>query len=115
MNKFHTILLDQASRTIIKNLTSFCKNDIRYVKDCKQHFEKISQDLDVALVRNSQTPKTKPQEIEENSNLLVATRSCFGHQVLDYVHSITVLQNKKRHEILSTVSNFINSSLPNRY
>lgn len=106
MNKFHTILLDQASRTIIKNLTSFCKNDIKHVKDSKQHFEKISQDLDVALIRNSQTPKTKPQEIEENSNLLVATRSCFGHQVLEYVHYITVLQNKKRHEVLSTVSKF---------
>lgn len=25
MNKFHTILLDQASRTILKNLTSFIK------------------------------------------------------------------------------------------
>ncbi|KAI4461336.1 centaurin/arf [Holotrichia oblita] len=109
MNKFHTILLDQASRTIIKNLTSFCKNDIKHVKDCKQHFEKISQDLDVALVRNSQTPKSKPQEIEENSNLLVATRSCFGHQVLEYVHSITVLQNKKRHEILSTLLSYMHA------
>ncbi|KRT84741.1 hypothetical protein AMK59_1298, partial [Oryctes borbonicus] len=139
MNKFHTILLDQASRTIIKNLTSFCKNDVKRVKEnkyhfekisqdldlalvrnsqtpknkiiknltsfCKNdvkrvkenkyHFEKISQDLDLALVRNSQTPKNKPQEVEENSNLLVATRSCFGHQVLDYVHCITILQNKK--------------------
>lgn len=25
MNKFHTILLDQASRTILKNLTAFIK------------------------------------------------------------------------------------------
>lgn len=25
MNKFHTILLDQASRTVLKNLTSFVK------------------------------------------------------------------------------------------
>jgi Arf-GAP/coiled-coil/ANK repeat/PH domain-containing protein len=30
MNKFHTILLDQASRTILKNLTSFVK---KYVGD----------------------------------------------------------------------------------
>ncbi|GJQ71464.1 hypothetical protein Trydic_g11187 [Trypoxylus dichotomus] len=109
MNKFHTILLDQASRTIIKNLTSFCKNDVKRVKENKYHFEKISQDLDVALVRNSQTPKTKPQEVEENANLLVATRSCFGHQVLDYVHCITILQNKKRYEILSPLLSYMHA------
>lgn len=28
MNKFHTMLLDQASRTILKNLTSFVKKSV---------------------------------------------------------------------------------------
>lgn len=121
MNKFHTILLDQASRTILKNLTSFIKkytfesrinefinssaffSDIKSVRDYKQHFEKISNEYDNILVRNSQTPRSKQQEVEEVQNILVAVRSCFGHQALDYVNSICVLQTKKRHEILSTV------------
>ncbi|XP_022918039.1 arf-GAP with coiled-coil, ANK repeat and PH domain-containing protein 2 [Onthophagus taurus] len=109
MNKFHTILLDQASRTILRNLTSFCKSDIKHVRDCKQHFEKISQDLDTVLVRNSQTARNKSPEIEEIGNLLVATRSCFGHQAMDYVYSIEILQNRKRHEVLSTLLSYMHA------
>ncbi|XP_056641814.1 arf-GAP with coiled-coil, ANK repeat and PH domain-containing protein 2 [Diorhabda sublineata] len=109
MNKFHTILLDQASRTILKNLTSFIKNDIKQVKDYKQHFEKISTEYDNVLLRNSHTPRSKPQEVEEIQNVLVAVRSCFGHQTLDYVNSISVLQSKKRHEILSTLLSYMHA------
>ncbi|VVC92156.1 unnamed protein product [Leptidea sinapis] len=80
MTKFHSILLDQASRTILKNLTAFNKVDIRGVKESKHHFEKISNDLDIALIRNSQ----------EVMNLLLATRSCFRHTALD--HFLSYLQ-----------------------
>ncbi|KAJ8914563.1 hypothetical protein NQ315_010027, partial [Exocentrus adspersus] len=109
MNKFHTILLDQASRTILKNLTSFIKNDIKQVRDYKQHFEKISSEYDNVLLRNSHTPRSKQQEVEEVQNILVAVRSCFGHQTLDYVNSISVLQSKKRHEILSTLLSYMHA------
>lgn len=74
------------------------------MRDYKQHFDKISSEYDNVLVRNSHTPRSKQQEVEEAQNILVAVRSCFGHQTLDYVNSISVLQSKKRHEILSTVS-----------
>ncbi|CAH1112565.1 unnamed protein product [Psylliodes chrysocephalus] len=109
MNKFHTILLDQASRTILKNLTSFIKNDIKGVRDYKQHFEKISTEYDNILLRNSHTPRSKPQEVEEIQNVLVAVRSCFGHNTLDYINSISVLQSKKRHEILSTLLSYMHA------
>nr|XP_023025538.1 arf-GAP with coiled-coil, ANK repeat and PH domain-containing protein 2 [Leptinotarsa decemlineata] len=109
MNKFHTILLDQASRTVLKNLTSFLKNDIKKVRDYKQHFEKISSEYDSVLARNSHTPRSKHQEVEEVQNILVAVRSCFGHQTLDYVNSISVLQAKKRHEILSTLLSYLHA------
>ncbi|KAG5883931.1 hypothetical protein JTB14_003753 [Gonioctena quinquepunctata] len=109
MNKFHTTLLDQASRTVLKNLTSFIKNDIKKVRDYKGHFEKISSEYDNVLARNSQTPRSKHQEVEEVQNILVAVRSCFGHQTLDYVNSISVLQAKKRHEILSTLLSYLHA------
>ncbi|CAG9821937.1 unnamed protein product [Phaedon cochleariae] len=109
MNKFHTILLDQASRTILKNLTSFVKNDIKKVHDFKHHFEKISTEYDSILARNSHTPRSKQQEVEEVQNILVAVRSCFGHQSLDYVNSISVLQSKKRYEILSTLLSYMHA------
>ncbi|XP_018333831.1 arf-GAP with coiled-coil, ANK repeat and PH domain-containing protein 2 [Agrilus planipennis] len=107
MNKFHTILLDQASRIILKNLTSFIKKDIKHVKDNKVHFDKISVEYDNVLVRNSQTSRNKQQEIEEIQNLLTAVRSCFGHQALDYMYSITKLQAVKRFEILDTLLSYM--------
>lgn len=64
----------------------------------------MSNELDAALSRNSQAPKSRPHESEEIQNLLSATRSCFRHTALDYVHSLSVLQARKRHEVLGTVS-----------
>lgn len=84
------------------NITIF--RDIKAVRDFKTHFEDISKEYDNVLVRNSQVPRSKPLEVEEVQNILVAIKSCFGHQTLNYVNSIYVLQSKKRHEVLSTVS-----------
>lgn len=54
MNKFHTILLDQAARTVLKNLSVFAKDDINQVKDYKSHFLKVSECYDNALIKNAQ-------------------------------------------------------------
>ncbi|XP_026734488.1 arf-GAP with coiled-coil, ANK repeat and PH domain-containing protein 2 [Trichoplusia ni] len=107
MNKFHSILLDQVSRTVLKNLTAFIKVDIKGVKESKNHFEKISNDLDTALNRNSQVSRHKLVEVEEVMNLLLATRSCFRHTALDHVQKITMLQARKRHEILATFLSYL--------
>lgn len=101
--KYQSILLDQAQRSIIKNLNNFIKNDIRQSKETRRHFERISDDLDNALIRNSQMPRSKPAECEEAQNVLIATRSCFQHLALDYVHQLSCLQSKKRHEVLQTL------------
>ncbi|CAG9101931.1 unnamed protein product [Plutella xylostella] len=107
MNKFHSILLDQVSRTVVKNLTAFVKVDIKGVKESKHHFDKISNDLDLALNRNSQVSKHKPPDVEEAVNLLLATRSCFRHTALDHVQRVTMLQARKRHEILATFLSYV--------
>lgn len=107
MNKFHTTLLDQANRTVLKNLTSFLKKDVKEVKDYKQIFTKVSENLDVAVYKNSQVSKNRPVDIVEAENLLSATKSCYNHAALDYVNYITMLQNRKRHEILSTLLSYI--------
>ncbi|KAJ2948998.1 hypothetical protein O0L34_g5938 [Tuta absoluta] len=107
MNKFHSILLDQASRTVIKNLSAFIKVDIKGVKESKHHFEKISNDLDIALNRNSQVSRHKPQDVEEVVGLLLTTRTCFRHTALDHVQKITMLQARKRHEILATFLSYV--------
>ncbi|XP_053694180.1 arf-GAP with coiled-coil, ANK repeat and PH domain-containing protein 2 isoform X2 [Sabethes cyaneus] len=107
MNKFHTTLLDQANRTVLKNLTSFLKKDVKEVKDYKQIFTKVSENLDTAVYKNAQVNKNRPVDIVEAENLLSATKSCFNHAALDYVNYITMLQNRKRHEILSTLLSYI--------
>ncbi|KAG6440688.1 hypothetical protein O3G_MSEX001370 [Manduca sexta] len=107
MNKFHSILLDQASRTVLKNLTAFIKVDIKGVKESKHHFDKISNDLDIALIRNSQVSRHKMADVEEVVNLLLATRSCFRHTALDHVQKITMMQARKRHEILATFLSYL--------
>lgn len=107
MNKFHTTLLDQANRTVLKNLTSFLKKDVKEVKDYKQIFTKVSENLDAAVYKNSQVNKNRPVDVVEAENLLSATKSCFNHAALDYVNYITMLQNRKRHEILSTLLSYI--------
>lgn len=79
------------------------------MKESRHYFEKISADLDVALNRNSQVPKTRPAEYEETSNILSATRSCFRHTALDYIHALTMLQARRRHEILGTLLSYMHA------
>lgn len=103
MNKFQTILLDQASCIILKNLTSFIKNDIKGVKEHRTHFSKVSETYDAALIRNAQANKNRQVEVNDAVNTLSASSSCFRHIALDYVYTLTSVQSKKMHEILSTV------------
>lgn len=104
MNKYQTILLDQANRTILKNITTFLKKDIKDAKDYKNTFVKASESYDTALTRNAQANKNRPQEIMEAANMLSAASSNFRYTALDYVNVLTLLQSKKMPEILSTVS-----------
>ena len=80
-------------------MSSFLKKDVKEVKDYKQIFTKVSENLDVAVYKNSQVSKNRQIDIVEAENLLSATKSCFNHAALDYVNYITMLQNRKRHEI----------------
>ncbi|KAG5684221.1 hypothetical protein PVAND_013459 [Polypedilum vanderplanki] len=109
MNKFHNILLEQCSKTVLKNISNFLKKDVREVKDYKQIFTKISENYDGALNKNSQVNKNRPQEIIEAENYVCSTKSQFQHSALDYVNYITLLQRKKRPEILSTLLSYVSA------
>ncbi|OWF46700.1 arf-GAP with coiled-coil, ANK repeat and PH domain-containing protein 2-like isoform X2 [Mizuhopecten yessoensis] len=109
MLKYFTILLDQANRSVCKNLANFIKNDIKKVKDSKKDFEKISDELDSALVRNAGVQRSKPLECEEAANQLKAKRSGFSLASLDYVFQINILHSKKRFDILETLLSFMHA------
>lgn len=109
MLKYFTILLDQANRSVCKNLANFIKNDIKKVKDSKKDFEKISDELDSALVRNAGVQRSKPLECEEAANQLKAKRSGFSLASLDYVYQINILHSNKRFDILETMLSFMHA------
>ncbi|KAK6177812.1 hypothetical protein SNE40_015841 [Patella caerulea] len=109
MLKYFSILMDQANRCVCKNLNNFIKNDVRKVKEARKHFEKISDDMDNALIRNASAQRSKQPECEEAHNVLTAMKSCFAHTSLDYVFQINVLQSKKRFEVLGTMLSFMHA------
>jgi len=81
------------------------------VKESKKHFDKISDELDSALAKNSQLPKNcKTSEAEEAENLLMATESAFNHTALDYAFQINVLQSKRRFHILGQLLTFMHAN-----
>ncbi|XP_074653859.1 arf-GAP with coiled-coil, ANK repeat and PH domain-containing protein 2-like isoform X2 [Tubulanus polymorphus] len=109
IQKYNNILLDQAQRSVSRNINDFVKVEIKKVKETRKHFEKISDDMDQALIKHSQAPKSKTQECEETNNILTAMRSCFWHTSLDYVFQLNVLHSKKRFDILSTMLSFMHA------
>ncbi|XP_030630657.1 arf-GAP with coiled-coil, ANK repeat and PH domain-containing protein 2 [Chanos chanos] len=110
MNNYHTILFDQAQRSIRSQLQTFVKEDLKRFKDSKKQFDKVSEEKEVALVKNAQVPRNKLHEVEEATNILTTTRKCFRHIALDYVLQINVLQSKRRLEILKSMLSFMNSN-----
>ena len=67
------------------------------MKDTRGYFNKISSDLDSSLNKNSAVSKSKPNDIEECTNLLQATQSCFRYTALDYIYQVS--KNIYSHEL----------------
>ncbi|KAM6921432.1 arf-GAP with coiled-coil, ANK repeat and PH domain-containing protein 2-like isoform 3-T3 [Xenentodon cancila] len=111
MINYHTILFDQAQRSIKTQLQTFVKDDLRKFKEAKKQFDKVSEEKEAALIKNAQAPRNKQHEVEEATSILTATRKCFRHIVLDYVLQINVLQSKKRSEILKSMLSFMYAHL----
>uniref|UniRef100_A0A665V5I8 Arf-GAP with coiled-coil, ANK repeat and PH domain-containing protein n=1 Tax=Echeneis naucrates TaxID=173247 RepID=A0A665V5I8_ECHNA len=59
--------------------------DVRRFKDVRKEFERNSETLEGALVRNAQAPRGKQHEVEEASNALLNARRAFRAGALDYV------------------------------
>ncbi|XP_043919133.1 arf-GAP with coiled-coil, ANK repeat and PH domain-containing protein 3 isoform X1 [Protopterus annectens] len=109
MINYHTILFDQAQRSVRQQLHNFIKEDVRKFKETKKQFDKVREDMDIALVKNAQAQRHKPHEVEEATGTLNITRKCFRHLSLDYVLQINVLQAKKKFEILDAMLSFMHA------
>nr|XP_027803411.1 arf-GAP with coiled-coil, ANK repeat and PH domain-containing protein 3 isoform X2 [Marmota flaviventris] len=109
MVNYHTILFDQAQRSVRQQLHNFVKEDVRKFKETKKQFDKVREDMELSLVRNAQAPRHRPHEVEEATGALTLTRKCFRHLALDYVLQINVLQAKKKFEILDSMLSFMHA------
>lgn len=136
--KYQSILIDQAGRSVSRSLNNFLKKELKQVKDSRIHFDKISSDLDTALTRHAQAPKTSSKAlglanagslnsayatvaltssqgilssagVDEAANVLIATRSCFRYTALDHLHIVSLVQSKKRHEILDPLLSYMHA------
>ncbi|KAM4872450.1 arf-GAP with coiled-coil, ANK repeat and PH domain-containing protein 3 isoform 2-T2 [Thomomys bottae] len=109
MVNYHTILFDQAQRSVRQQLHNFVKEDVRKFKETKKQFDRVREDMELSLVRNAQAPRHRPHEVEEATGALTLTRKCFRHLALDYVLQINVLQAKKKFEILDSMLSFMHA------
>lgn len=109
LKSYHVMLEDQIGRAVSTVLNNFIKKDIKKVKETKKYFDRITEELDTALNKNSQVIKAKPQEADDARKLVVATRSAFGHTAFDYSFQLNELQSKERQDVLNTLMSFMNA------
>uniref|UniRef100_A0A665V5P1 Arf-GAP with coiled-coil, ANK repeat and PH domain-containing protein n=1 Tax=Echeneis naucrates TaxID=173247 RepID=A0A665V5P1_ECHNA len=89
--KLHVILdaqgevIETTQKSVKTKLQNFVKEDVRRFKDVRKEFERNSETLEGALVRNAQAPRGKQHEVEEASNALLNARRAFRAGALDYV------------------------------
>uniref|UniRef100_A0A8C2ZG63 Arf-GAP with coiled-coil, ANK repeat and PH domain-containing protein n=1 Tax=Cyclopterus lumpus TaxID=8103 RepID=A0A8C2ZG63_CYCLU len=70
-------------------LPSLSRRDVRRFKDVRKEFERGSECLEGALMRNAQAPRGKQHEVEEASNALLNARRTFRSEALDYVLEVS--------------------------
>uniref|UniRef100_A0A673M3P8 Arf-GAP with coiled-coil, ANK repeat and PH domain-containing protein n=1 Tax=Sinocyclocheilus rhinocerous TaxID=307959 RepID=A0A673M3P8_9TELE len=113
MINYHTFIMARFQRPSSAHLRNgiAVRRDLRKFKEAKKQFDKVSEEKEAALSKNAQAPRNKQHEVEEATNILIATRKCFRHIVLDYVLQINVLQSKRRSEILKSMLSFMYAHL----
>uniref|UniRef100_A0A673LYW4 Arf-GAP with coiled-coil, ANK repeat and PH domain-containing protein n=1 Tax=Sinocyclocheilus rhinocerous TaxID=307959 RepID=A0A673LYW4_9TELE len=113
LNKFAENLQEMINYHTVRKSgqKAFALLDLRKFKEAKKQFDKVSEEKEAALSKNAQAPRNKQHEVEEATNILIATRKCFRHIVLDYVLQINVLQSKRRSEILKSMLSFMYAHL----
>ena len=71
-----------------RGLGRFVREDFKAMKDTKHYFTKISSELDSALLKNAGVSRSRPADVDDASNLLTATQSCFRYTALGYIYQV---------------------------
>uniref|UniRef100_UPI00358F3F60 arf-GAP with coiled-coil, ANK repeat and PH domain-containing protein 2-like isoform X2 n=1 Tax=Myxine glutinosa TaxID=7769 RepID=UPI00358F3F60 len=104
---YHLILYDQAQRCIRTNLQTFIKEDVRGFKESRRSFERAAEELEIALARHVQVPRTRPHEAEEARNLYLAARKSYRHTALEHLIQTHDVQAKNKLVVLDSVCSYL--------
>jgi len=72
----------------------------------RSYLDKLQQDYENTLQRNSAIPKGKNVESEEALNAVSVARVNYRSAAVDMIYTITLLQQRKRFEVLDNVSSY---------
>ncbi|XP_076805780.1 arf-GAP with coiled-coil, ANK repeat and PH domain-containing protein 2-like isoform X2 [Clavelina lepadiformis] len=106
---YHTILFDQAQRSIKTQLTTFLKGEVKNVRELKKAFDKVSEDYSNSLSKHAAVNRLKPHEIDHASTHLAATRSCFRSVASDYVFQINMLQKNSKFQAVDKMLSYMHA------
>ncbi|XP_041094159.1 arf-GAP with coiled-coil, ANK repeat and PH domain-containing protein 1 isoform X2 [Polyodon spathula] len=100
-------LIETTQKSVKQQIQNFVKEDVKRFKDTKKEFDKSSENLENSLIRNAQAPRNKQHEVDEASSALLTARRAFRNEALDYVLQITVIESKKKTEVLSSMLSLV--------
>uniref|UniRef100_H2ZKC1 Arf-GAP with coiled-coil, ANK repeat and PH domain-containing protein 2 n=1 Tax=Ciona savignyi TaxID=51511 RepID=H2ZKC1_CIOSA len=107
VTSFHTMLFDQAQRSVKTQLSSFLKNEVKPTRDLKKTFDKVSDDYLSALSKHAGAHKLKQNELDDTNAVLNATRKCFRSVAMDYVFQVNMLHNKKKFQCVDKLLSYM--------
>jgi Arf-GAP/coiled-coil/ANK repeat/PH domain-containing protein len=79
-------------------------SDLKQLKESRKQFERMSNELETALVKNVDASKQKPAVCEETEKSVLGMRKSFGHVSLDYISQINKFYCTRSFSILDMVS-----------
>uniref|UniRef100_UPI00398F3F05 arf-GAP with coiled-coil, ANK repeat and PH domain-containing protein 2-like n=1 Tax=Pristiophorus japonicus TaxID=55135 RepID=UPI00398F3F05 len=106
---YHTMLFDQAERSVKIQLQNIITQDIGRLRDLKKDFDRIGDDLESAQVKNGQVSRHRTHDAQETSHILLATHKCFRHLALDYILQMNAFETQQKYKIINTLLSYLNA------
>nr|XP_015217013.1 PREDICTED: arf-GAP with coiled-coil, ANK repeat and PH domain-containing protein 2-like [Lepisosteus oculatus] len=109
MIHFHTMLFDQAQRSITQQLQSLLVQELPQLRETRRDFVRIGEDLETAGAKSAQASRHRALDAEKASHLLLATRKCFQHFALDYCLQLNNFKTQQKVDVLNSIFSYFHA------
>ncbi|XP_069053346.1 arf-GAP with coiled-coil, ANK repeat and PH domain-containing protein 2 [Lepisosteus oculatus] len=109
MIHFHTMLFDQARRSITQQLQSLLVQELPQLRETRRDFVRIGEDLETAGAKSAQASRHRALDAEKASHLLLATRKCFQHFALDYCLQLNNFKTQQKVDVLNSIFSYFHA------